>query len=203
MTGLAILTIPLNTIGLHIMTNFHIMSSFRESLVPNFTIDVINQCIKRFCYDFDNMASNLTKAIANIDTFVTHKDIGICYNYNAKYQASDFYFINSFVSKEILGTPTEFPIPFLPGRTWEGENLENRIAYMKFVRDFLVVVDNHKYLDPDNYIGRLVSKKKNPFKSGNKRNTIKGIVNHPTLNVPCFTFEEDESYVECSHCKFV
>ena len=191
MTGLVILTIPLNTIGLHIMSNF------KDLLVQNFTIEVINKCIKRFCYDFDNMAANLTKAIANIDTFVSHKDLGICYNYNAKYQARDFYYINSFVSKEILGTHTEFPIPFLPGRSWEGENLENRIAYMTFVRDFLVVVDSHKYQNPDNYIGRRVAKK--PFKLGNKENTIKGIINHPTLNVPCFTFEEDE----CSRCKIV
>jgi hypothetical protein len=197
MTGLVILTLPLNTIGLHIMSNF------KDLLVPNFTIEVINKCIKRFCYDFGVMASNLTKAIANIDTFVSHKDLGICYNYNAKYQARDFYYINSFVSNEILGIHTEFPIPFLPSSSWEGENLENRIAYMTFVRDFLVVVDSHKYQNPDNYIGRRVAKKQKPFKSGNKENTIKGIVNPPTLNVPCFTFEEDESYVECSRCNLL
>lgn len=117
MTGLVILTLPLNTIGLHIMSNF----------------------------------------------------------------------------KDLL----------VPSSSWEGENLENRIAYMTFVRDFLVVVDSHKYQNPDNYIGRRVAKKQKPFKSGNKENTIKGIVNPPTLNVPCFTFEEDESYVECSRCKIV
>ncbi len=38
MTGLVILTLPLNTIGLHIMSNF------KDLLVPNFTIEVINKC---------------------------------------------------------------------------------------------------------------------------------------------------------------
>lgn len=39
-----------------------------------------------------------------------------------------------------------------------------------------------------------------PFKSGLKINTIKGIINHPTLNIPAYTFEEDDSYVECRRC---
>lgn len=43
----------------------------------------------------------------------------------------------------------------------------------------------------------------NPFKSGLKINTVKGIVNHPILNIPAFTFEEDDSYVECRRCKLI
>lgn len=39
-----------------------------------------------------------------------------------------------------------------------------------------------------------------PFKSGEKVNTIKGYTTHPKLNVPCYTFEEDESYVEVRRC---
>lgn len=39
-----------------------------------------------------------------------------------------------------------------------------------------------------------------PFKSGFKINTIKGVIDHPQLNVPAYTFEEDESYVECGRC---
>lgn len=39
-----------------------------------------------------------------------------------------------------------------------------------------------------------------PFKSGLKINTIKDVINHPQLNVPAYTFEEDESYVECRRC---
>lgn len=42
-----------------------------------------------------------------------------------------------------------------------------------------------------------------PFKSGLKANTVKGIVNHPILNIPAFTFIEDDSYVECRRCKVV
>lgn len=39
-----------------------------------------------------------------------------------------------------------------------------------------------------------------PFKSGLLVNTVKGIINHPILNIPAFTFEEDDSYVECRRC---
>jgi hypothetical protein len=39
-----------------------------------------------------------------------------------------------------------------------------------------------------------------PFKSGLKVNTVKGIINHPQLNIPAFIFEEDNSYVECRRC---
>jgi len=52
------------------------------------------------------------------------------------------------------------------------------------------------------YIGCKVSKVKEtrepkPFKSGNKINTVKGVIMHPILHIPAFTFMEDESYVEC------
>ena len=42
-----------------------------------------------------------------------------------------------------------------------------------------------------------------PFKSGFKVNTIKGVMNHPILNVPAYTFIEDDSYVECRRCKLI
>jgi hypothetical protein len=42
-----------------------------------------------------------------------------------------------------------------------------------------------------------------PFKSGQKINTIKGVINHPTLNIPAYTFEEDDSYVECRRCVII
>lgn len=55
------------------------------------------------------------------------------------------------------------------------------------------------------YIGKQVSKQKSgkPFKSGNKINTVKGIINHPQLNISAFTFLEDDSYVECRKCCIV
>ena len=49
------------------------------------------------------------------------------------------------------------------------------------------------------YIGKFVSK----IKSGNKINTVNGIINHPVLNIPAFTFIEDDSYVECRRCYLV
>lgn len=39
------------------------------------------------------------------------------------------------------------------------------------------------------------------FKSGNYVNTISGIIVHPILEIPAFTFKEDDSYVECRRCK--
>lgn len=39
-----------------------------------------------------------------------------------------------------------------------------------------------------------------PFKSGEKVNTVKGIIDHPILHIPAFTFVEDDSYVECRRC---
>jgi hypothetical protein len=58
----------------------------------------------------------------------------------------------------------------------------------------------------EGYVGRKCTKKSingdirynpKPFKSGAKTNTIKGIINHPHLNVPAYVFYEDDSYVEC------
>ena len=39
-----------------------------------------------------------------------------------------------------------------------------------------------------------------PFKSGRKMNTVKDVIDHPILNMPAFTFDEDDSYVECRRC---
>lgn len=45
--------------------------------------------------------------------------------------------------------------------------------------------------------GKRASK---PFKSGNKINTVKGLITHPQRKTLAFTFEEDDSYVECNQC---
>lgn len=57
----------------------------------------------------------------------------------------------------------------------------------------------------EDMIGKKVAKQRDgknakPFKSQLIVNTVKGIVNHPQLNIPAFTFEEDDSYVECRRC---
>lgn len=41
------------------------------------------------------------------------------------------------------------------------------------------------------------------FKSGLHVNTVKGVINHPILDIPAYTFEEDDSYVECRRCQEV
>lgn len=61
-------------------------------------------------------------------------------------------------------------------------------------------------------VGKKVSKKNinnNPkykvrkFKSGLYVNTIKDVILHPILNIPSYTFIEDDSYVECRRCKIL
>lgn len=58
--------------------------------------------------------------------------------------------------------------------------------------------------DPFSVIGKKVKKESDrKFKSGEKINTVKGVTIHPTLQVHCFTFEEDESMVEVRRCEVV
>jgi len=45
----------------------------------------------------------------------------------------------------------------------------------------------------------IFNKKK--FKSGSYINTVKGVITHPKLGIPAYTFEEDDSYVECRRCR--
>ena len=53
----------------------------------------------------------------------------------------------------------------------------------------------------DKNIGKYKLK---PFKSGLKINTIAGVINHPKLEGKmAYTFEEDESYVECRRCEVI
>lgn len=41
------------------------------------------------------------------------------------------------------------------------------------------------------------TKEPKPFKSGRKINTIKGVTINPNTNKEAFTFEEDDSCVDC------
>ena len=34
-------------------------------------------------------------------------------------------------------------------------------------------------------------------------NTVKDVIEHPTLHIPAYTFEEDSSYVECRRCDVI
>ena len=52
----------------------------------------------------------------------------------------------------------------------------------------------------DNIGKKCYKKSGKPFKSKSKVNTIKGIITHPNLDFFCYTFEEDDSYVECRRC---
>ncbi len=64
--------------------------------------------------------------------------------------------------------------------------------------------------DYASYVGKRVQKTRpgpgrepKPFKSGLKVNTVRGVIEHPMLQVPAFVFEEDDSYVACRTCKLV
>ena len=51
-------------------------------------------------------------------------------------------------------------------------------------------------------IGRMVAKSsRKPFKSGNKINTVKDVVTNSYTGRVAFTFEEDDSCVECRMCR--
>lgn len=59
-------------------------------------------------------------------------------------------------------------------------------------------------MEINDLIGKKVFKPSGkPFKSGLKINTVKAITSHPILNIPAFTFEEDDSLVECRRVKLV
>lgn len=68
--------------------------------------------------------------------------------------------------------------------------------------------------EAENNIGKKVSKtalskqrgqdiNPKPFKSQFLVNTVKGVIIHPQLNIPAYTFVEDDSYVECRRCQLV
>ena len=40
-------------------------------------------------------------------------------------------------------------------------------------------------------------------RSGNRSNTVKGLIFHPQYYVPAYVFEEDDSYVRCDICTIV
>lgn len=66
-------------------------------------------------------------------------------------------------------------------------------------------IDTQVEIDAWNtWIGSQVKKKTGkPFKSGNKIGTIIGTCTHPVTNRMCFTFKEDDSYVEAFRCRKV
>lgn len=55
--------------------------------------------------------------------------------------------------------------------------------------------------DVAHWVGRKVYKPSGKkFKSRKKYNTVKGVVDHPVLGIPAFTFREDDSIVESRRC---
>ena len=108
--------------------------------------------------------------------------------------------------------PEEFPSSGVKLPLDKDKMIENNIKYLNKVAE-----RNLKFvaqLNDDNFhfqylIGFKVretsknNKEPKQFKSGFKYNTVKGVIKHPILNTYAFTFEEDDSYVECSRCQLV
>lgn len=67
------------------------------------------------------------------------------------------------------------------------------------------MMGNEKEMIIDNVIGKQVIKiSAKPFKSKLKKNTIKGIIEHPKRpNKFAYTFDEDDSYVSIEQCKII
>lgn len=64
----------------------------------------------------------------------------------------------------------------------------------------IVMESSTDILEYVNMIGKKVKKANKPFKSGNKENTVKGIIINQQINRLAFIFEEDDSNVECWRC---
>ena len=85
---------------------------------------------------------------------------------------------------------------------WTGT--EKEFAHKYFWAVTVKAMKKKRMKEYEKWIGMEVEKHSpKPFKSGQKINTVKSIINHPILNIPAFTFFEDESYVECRKCKLV
>ncbi len=86
-------------------------------------------------------------------------------------------------------------------------DIDNLINHLKEIREIKGKHDAfvQQKVDAKACIGLKVKKPSGkPFKSGSKENTIKGVVMHPVLkNTFAFTFEEDDSCVECRRCELV
>jgi len=51
------------------------------------------------------------------------------------------------------------------------------------------------------FIGKKVRKiSGKPFKYGGKISTVRGVVTNPHTGRDAYTFDEDDSYVECKRC---
>jgi hypothetical protein len=91
---------------------------------------------------------------------------------------------------------------YKPWYVTETEKIDEKRASEEAMRELKPVVDLSEYLLN---IGKRVRKHKSnkPFKSTFWINTVKGVIVHPILNRPAYTFEEDDTYVECGRCQVV
>ncbi|RPI82260.1 MAG: hypothetical protein EHM34_07210 [Nitrosopumilales archaeon] len=114
----------------------------------------------------------------------------------------------------------DFTTPSLRGEIFEYGFMDNNRVYIKmedgretsWTAEWCKIIEKVEDRLAKN-IGKKVKKcaitekntqkKEKKFKSGLYVNTIKGVINHPLLEIPAYTFEEDDSYVECRRCEIV
>jgi len=91
---------------------------------------------------------------------------------------------------------------FDPTQDWQTN--QTLLGWLKNCKQYQTQMLNDRKKD----IGKQVCKcsvrdkriNRKPFKSGQLINTIKDVVTHPILGVLAYTFEEDNSMVECRRC---
>lgn len=73
-----------------------------------------------------------------------------------------------------------------------------------------VLFTQENNMNYEEWVGKKVIKTSGkPFKSKSKINTVSALMIHTILFektgeiIPCFTFEEDDSYVDCRSCELV
>ena len=91
----------------------------------------------------------------------------------------------------------------VPANTGVSErSIERRFGWLRLYNEHVPCVHKNKIEDLEGAIGKQVFKtSKKPFKSKNLYNTVKGITVNPHTKYQAFTFEEDDSIVDCHICK--
>jgi hypothetical protein len=133
--------------------------NFLAAMSNDLTIQELEDCgviafIKTGIIDEDKrpLVDTLSKIIVNLNIMCSKKIIkdanfGICMNYSKVFLKNDhrnydFYSLNCYLDKAI-GSCTAYPIPSGSGGYWEGENLKNRIIYMKWIIRQLKTLKSH------------------------------------------------------------
>jgi len=117
------------------------------------------------------------------------------------------------LSKLSLNERSEMDGEYHKFQLWKFMQLFGTECYMGnpnqyFENNSIIIPDAAESIEASPYkhmIGRRVNKPKSgkPFKSTLQVNTVKGITVNPNIGRIAFTFEEDDSIVNCETCELV